>query len=52
VHSCLTVRMGTSADQLQAYWLHYRDSEFCSFPDRTSDLRSAVKIADFYLPAR
>ena len=29
-------------------WDHYRDCEPCSFPDRTGDLRSIVKISDFY----
>ena len=32
----------------QAHWRHYWDSEPCSHPDRTGDLRSVVKIADFY----
>jgi DNA-binding CsgD family transcriptional regulator len=30
------------------HWLHYWDCQPCSHPDRTGDLRSIVKIADFY----
>ena len=29
-------------------WEHYRHCEPCSYPDRTGDLRSVVKISDFY----
>jgi len=29
-------------------WAHYWDSQPCSYPDRTRDLRSVLKIADFY----
>jgi DNA-binding CsgD family transcriptional regulator len=32
----------------RAHWRHYWDSEPCSYPDRSGDLRSVVKIADFY----
>ena len=32
----------------QAYWTHYWNSQFCSYPDRTGDLRSIIKITDFY----
>ena len=32
----------------QAYWEHYRDSRFCSYPSRTGDLRNIIKITDFY----
>ena len=32
----------------QAFWTHYWDSRFCSYPDRTPDLRSVIKITDFY----
>jgi len=32
----------------QALWQHYWDSAVCSYPDRTGDLRSVVKPADFY----
>ena len=31
-----------------AHWQHYWDCEPCSYPDRTGDLRSVLKIADFY----
>jgi DNA-binding CsgD family transcriptional regulator len=29
-------------------WRHYWHCQPCSYPDRTSDLRSVVKISDFY----
>ncbi|MGH3298422.1 MAG: response regulator transcription factor [Trebonia sp.] len=32
----------------QAFWLHYWGSEICSYPDRAGDLRSVLKIPDFY----
>jgi hypothetical protein len=32
----------------RAHWQHYWDSEPCSYPDRSGDLRSVVRIADFY----
>jgi DNA-binding CsgD family transcriptional regulator len=32
----------------QAHWEHYWDSGPCSYPDRTGDLRSILKITDFY----
>jgi DNA-binding CsgD family transcriptional regulator len=32
----------------RAYWTHYRDSRFCSYPSRSGDLRSIIKITDFY----
>jgi DNA-binding CsgD family transcriptional regulator len=32
----------------QAFWTHYCDSRFCSYPGRASDLRSIIKITDFY----
>jgi DNA-binding CsgD family transcriptional regulator len=32
----------------QVYWQHYWHCQFCSYPGRTSDLRSIVKITDFY----
>jgi DNA-binding CsgD family transcriptional regulator len=32
----------------QAFWTHYWDSRFCTYPGRTGDLRSVVKITDFY----
>jgi DNA-binding CsgD family transcriptional regulator len=31
-----------------AHWKHYREFEPCSYPDRAGDLRSILKIADFY----
>jgi DNA-binding CsgD family transcriptional regulator len=30
------------------HWNHYWDCEPCSYPDRSGDLRSVIKIADFY----
>ena len=30
------------------YWKHYPDSRFCSYPSRTGDLRSIIKISDLY----
>jgi DNA-binding CsgD family transcriptional regulator len=36
------------ADLDQAHWQHYWDSEPCSYPDRSGDLRSVLKIGDFY----
>ena len=32
----------------QAHWQHYWDSTACSYPDRTGDLRSVLRIADFH----
>jgi DNA-binding CsgD family transcriptional regulator len=32
----------------RANWEHYWDCKPCSYPDRTGDLRSILKIADFY----
>jgi DNA-binding CsgD family transcriptional regulator len=37
-----------SEDLDRAYWQHYRDSQFDSYPGRTGDLRSVIKPADFY----
>jgi DNA-binding CsgD family transcriptional regulator len=31
-----------------AFWEHYRDCLPCSYPDRTDDLRSVLRISDFY----
>ena len=31
-----------------AHWRHYWDCQPCSYPDRSGDLRSVIKIADFY----
>jgi DNA-binding CsgD family transcriptional regulator len=36
------------ADLERAHWQHYWASKPCSYPDRSGDLRSVVKIADFY----
>jgi DNA-binding CsgD family transcriptional regulator len=30
------------------HWQHYWHCEPCSYPDRTGDLRTVIKIADFY----
>jgi DNA-binding CsgD family transcriptional regulator len=35
-------------DLASAHWEHYWDCKPCSYPDRTGDLRSILKIADFY----
>jgi DNA-binding CsgD family transcriptional regulator len=35
-------------DLERAYWKHYPASQFCSYPGRTGDLRSIIKITDFY----
>jgi DNA-binding CsgD family transcriptional regulator len=35
-------------DLERAYWEQYWDCKLCSYPDRTGDLRTIVKIADFY----
>lgn len=35
-------------DQDRAQWEHYWDCKPCSYPDRSSDLRSISKISDFY----
>lgn len=32
----------------QQHWEHYSDFKLSSYPDRTGDLRSIVKISDFY----
>jgi DNA-binding CsgD family transcriptional regulator len=32
----------------RAYWKHHWDCRFCSYPGRTGDLRSVIKITDFY----
>ena len=33
---------------VQGFWEHYWDDLPCSYPERTGDLRSIVKISDFY----
>ena len=35
-------------DAAPVNWQHYWHCQPCSYPDRTGDLRSIVKIADFY----
>ncbi len=35
-------------DLVRAYWTHYWDSQFCSYPGRTRDLRSITTVPDFY----
>jgi DNA-binding CsgD family transcriptional regulator len=35
-------------DAAPVSWEHYWHCQLCSYPDRTGDLRSIVKIADFY----
>ena len=35
-------------DLERLHWEHYSDCQPCSHPDRTGDLRSVLKIADFY----
>ena len=47
---CIPDVEGTDAPQdlVLAYRCHYWDSRFCSYPDRTGDLRSVITIADFY----
>jgi hypothetical protein len=37
-----------SEDSDRAYWQHYRDSQFDSYPDCSGDLRGVIKISDFY----
>lgn len=34
--------------EVPVHWQHYWHCQPCSYPDRTSDLRSVVKISDFY----
>lgn len=37
-----------SGDLDRLHWEHYWDSLICSYPDRTGDLRSVLRIPDFY----
>ena len=38
-----------AADDVQpVHWQHYWSCQSCSYPDRTGDHRSVIKIADFY----
>ena len=42
-------RGGAVAEDLDpVHWEHYWDCQPCSYPDRTGDLRSIIKIGDFY----
>jgi DNA-binding CsgD family transcriptional regulator len=40
--------IGAAEDRQPAHWQHYWDCRPCSYPDRTGDLRSIIKISDFY----
>ena len=40
--------VGPSQDAQPTHWQHYWSCQSCSYPDRTGDLRSVIKIADFY----
>jgi DNA-binding CsgD family transcriptional regulator len=40
--------IGPAEDVQPVHWQHYWDCQPCSYPDRTGDLRSIIKIADFY----
>ena len=42
IHSC------AAPDLQPVHWQHYWDCRPCSYPDRTGDLSSVVKITDFY----
>jgi DNA-binding CsgD family transcriptional regulator len=35
-------------DSIGAFWGHYWDCRFCSYPDRSGDIRSIRTIQDFY----
>jgi hypothetical protein len=35
-------------DDDEAFWRNYWDCEACCYPDRSGDLRSVLKISDFY----
>ena len=39
---------GFALDWSAVFCQQYRDCQPCSYPDRTGDLRSIVKVADFY----
>jgi hypothetical protein len=36
----------------RAHWEHYWDSQPCSYPDSSGDVRTVIKIADFSLSQR
>jgi DNA-binding CsgD family transcriptional regulator len=42
IHSCV------APDVQPVHWQHYWDCQYCSYPDRTGDLRSIIQITDFY----
>lgn len=42
------VAAGALADADKAHWEHYWDCLPCSYPDRSGDVRSVLRIADFY----
>ena len=35
-------------DDGEPFWAHYWDSQPCSYPDRSGDLRSVTRVSDFY----
>jgi hypothetical protein len=37
-------------DYLRIFWEHYAKSQFSSYPSRTGELRSIIKVTDFYSP--
>jgi DNA-binding CsgD family transcriptional regulator len=37
-----------SEDLLRIFWTHYGEAQFSSYPSRTGDLRSVIKVTDFY----
>jgi DNA-binding CsgD family transcriptional regulator len=39
--------VGTEAAPVEVFWSHYWTGPFCSYPDRTGDLRSVTKMSDF-----
>jgi len=36
------------ADLLRAFWEQFWDCQYCSYPDRSGDIRSIRKVQDFY----
>jgi len=42
------VAVDVAEDEDHVHWQHYWHCQPCSYPDRTGDLRSVLKIADFY----
>jgi DNA-binding CsgD family transcriptional regulator len=41
-----------SGVEVQGFWENYRDSDFCTYCDRSGDLRSVTKLSDFYSTPR